>query len=208
MGMSVRPSDACPYPKPFGADFNECPSYQTQHAIVVDSNDRPLRTIWSCRHMETKQVPGQPGHYYGACQLGDAKARQEWVQRIGPDRIRNVQRLRSQVMPIAQSFVDDLACLKGRQLEVIRSHGDATEVLFQMRQRAQRYLEEFEAFLSDRQDLLQLAGMPLAGVMQIARHWVDEFISDSWGSSRSAQVLPDDLVASLPESVRVFYAPN
>jgi hypothetical protein len=206
--MSVRPSDACPYPKPFGADFNECPTYQTRHAIVVDSNDRPLRTIWSCRHMETKQVPGQPGHYYGACQLGDAKARQEWVQRIGPDRIRNVQRLRSQVMPIAQSFVDDLANLKGRQLEVIRSHGDASEVLLQMRQRAQRYLEEFEAFLSERQGLLDLAGMPLGAVLKIARQWVDEFISDTWGRSRSAQVLPDDLVASLPESVRVFYAPN
>jgi hypothetical protein len=206
--MSVRPSDACPYPKPFGADFNECPTYQTRHAIVVDSNDRPLRTIWSCRHMETKQVPGQPGHYYGACQLGDAKARQEWVQRIGPDRIRNVQRLRSQVMPIAQSFVDDLANLKGRQLEVIRSHGDASEVLLQMRQRAQRYLEEFEAFLSERQGLLDLAGMPLGAVLKIARQWVDEFISDTWGRSRSAQLLPDDLVASLPESVRVFYAPN
>jgi phage-related minor tail protein len=158
--------------------------------------------------METKQVPGQPGHYYGACQLGDAKARQEWVQRIGPDRIRNVQRLRSQVMPIAQSFVDDLANLKGRQLEVIRSHGDASEVLLQMRQRAQRYLEEFEAFLSERQGLLDLAGMPLGAVLKIARQWVDEFISDTWGRSRSAQVLPDDLVASLPESVRVFYAPN
>src|SRR4029077_15618538 len=59
--MLGRPADACPYPKPFTADFNDCPTYQTRHAIVVDSNDRPLHTIWSCRHMETKQVPGEPG---------------------------------------------------------------------------------------------------------------------------------------------------
>jgi len=85
--MVGRPADACPYPKPFAADFNDCPTYQTRHAIVVDSNDRPLHTIWSCRHMETKQVPGEPGHYYGACQLGDAKGRQHWVQLIGPERI-------------------------------------------------------------------------------------------------------------------------
>jgi hypothetical protein len=51
-----RPADACPYPKPFTADFNDRPSYQTRHAIVGDSNDRPLHTIWSCRHMDTKQV--------------------------------------------------------------------------------------------------------------------------------------------------------
>ena len=199
--MNERPSDACPYPKPFTAEFNDCPTYQTRHAIVVDSNNRPLRTIWSCRHMETKQIPGKSGHYYGACQLGDARGRQEWVQRIGPDRIRNIQKLRAQIMPLAQGLVDDLAALNGQQLE-------ATEILMLMKQRGRRYLEEFEAFLSDREELLQLAGMPIAAVMQLAQKWVDEFVSETLGRSRSVPVLPDELVASFPDSVRVFYAPN
>jgi len=199
--MNERPSDACPYPKPFTAEFNDCPTYQTRHAIVVDSNNRPLRTIWSCRHMETKQIPGKSGHYYGACQLGDARGRQEWVQRIGPDRIRNIQKLRAQIMPLAQGLVDDLAALNGQQLE-------ATDILMLMKQRGRRYLEEFEAFLSDREELLQLAGMPIAAVMQLAQKWVDEFVSETLGRSRSVPVLPDELVASLPDSVRVFYAPN
>jgi len=158
--------------------------------------------------METKQVPGETGRYYGFCQLGDAKGRQEWVQKIGPERIRNIQKLRFQVMPLAQAFVDDLACLKGQHVEAIRSNGDATEILNLMKQRGQRYLEDFESFLSEREELLRSAGMPLAAVMQLARQWVDEFVSDTWGRSRSAQVLPDDLVASLPDSVRVFYAPS
>jgi hypothetical protein len=175
---------------------------------VVDSNDRPLRTIWSCRHMETKQIPGASGHYYGACQLGDAKGRQEWVQRIGPERIRNIQKLRAQMMPLAQGLVDDLASLRGSHVEATRSSGDPSGILALMRERGQRYLEEFEAFLSEREELLELAGMPLAAVMQLARQWVDEFVSDTWGRARSAQALPDDLVASLPNSVRVFYAPS
>ncbi len=206
--MSVRPSDACPYPKPFTADFNDCPTYQTRHAIVVDSNDRPLRTIWSCRHLETKQLPGAAGHYYGACQLGDAKGRQEWVQRIGAERIRNIQKLRAQIMPLAQAFVDDLACLKGQHGEATRSNGDATQILNLMKERGQRYLEELEAFLNTREELLQSAGMPPVPVMQLARQWVDEFVVETLGRSRSAPVLPDELVASLPESVRVFYAPS
>ena len=45
-------------------------------------------------------------------------------------------------------------------------------------------------------------------VMQLARRWVDEFVSETLGRSRSVSMLPDDLVASLPDSVRVFYAPN
>ena len=203
--MAERPGDACPYPKPFTAEFNDCPTYQTRHAIVVDSNDRPLRTIWSCRHMETKQIPGENGHYYGACQLGDAKGRQEWVQRIGPERIRNIQKLRAQIMPMAQNLVDDLACLQGRLVE---AHGDASEILTLMKQRGQRYLEEFEAFLSEREELCRLAGMPVAAVMQLALQWVDEFVSETLGRSRSVPILPDDLVASLPDSVRIFYAPR
>jgi hypothetical protein len=205
--MSIKPGDACPYPKPFTAEFNDCPTYQTRHAIVVDSNDRPLRTIWSCRHMETRQVPGEAGHYYGACQLGDAKGRQEWVHRIGPDRIRSIQKLRAEVMPLAQAFVDDLACLKSRHVEAARSNGDTSEILARMEHRGQRYLREFEILLGEREELLQAAGMPLAAVMQLARQWVDEFVSDTWGRARSTQVLPDELVASLPDSVRVFYAP-
>jgi hypothetical protein len=206
--MSVRPSDACPYPKPFAADFNECPTYQTRHAIVVDSEDRPLRTIWSCRHMETKQVPGEAGHYYGACQLGDAKGRHQWVQMIGPDRIRSIQKLRTEVMPIAQAFVDDMASLKGRQLEAARSHSAQDELLALMRERGRRYLREFEAFLTSREELLQSAQMPLPAVMQLARQWVEEFVLETWGRSRSGHELPDDLVGSLPDSVRVFYAPR
>jgi hypothetical protein len=205
--MSIRPSDACPYPKPFTAEFNDCPTYQTRHAIVLDSNDRPLRTIWSCRHMETKQIPGESGHYYGACQLGDARGRHEWVQKIGPDRIRNIQKLRAEVLPFAQKFVDDMAGLKSRHAEATQSNGNATDIAALMRERGRRYLEDFEAFLGERQELLQSAGMPLAAVMQLARQWVDEFISETWGHSRAVQVLPDDLVTSLPDSVRVFYAP-
>jgi hypothetical protein len=77
-----------------------------------------------------------------------------------------------------------------------------------MRERGQRYVQEFETFLSQREELLESAGMPLAAVMQLARQWVDEFVSETWGRSRSGQVMPDDLVASLPDSVRVFYAPS
>jgi hypothetical protein len=206
--MSERPNDACPYPKPFTADFNDCPTYQTRHAIVVDSNDRPLRTIWSCRHMETKQVPGEPGHYYGACQLGDAKGRHQWIQTIGLDRVRNIRRLRAEVMPFVQEFVDDMASLKSRQLAADPSQAHQAELLDRMNERGQRYLLEFQSFLAERGELLQSAGMPLTAVMQLARQWVDEFVSETWGRSRSAEELPDDLVSSLPDSVRVFYAPR
>jgi hypothetical protein len=76
-----------------------------------------------------------------------------------------------------------------------------------MRERARRYLQEFEAFLAEREPLLHGAQMPLTAVMQLAQRWVDEFVSETWGRSQSGQRLPDDLVGSLPDAVRVFYTP-
>lgn len=206
--MTGRPADACPYPKPFRADFNECPSYQTRHAIVLDSTNRPLRTIWSCRHMETKQVPGQSGHYYGACQLGDAKGREDWVKRIGPDRIRSIRKLRTQVMPIAQAFVDEMAGLMGRQVDAAREGRDPELVRSEMRELGGQYLAELSSTLQRDEPLLAAAQMPYEGVMQLARRWVDEFLNETLSRSSGDPHVPDDLLATLPDSVRVFYAPR
>jgi hypothetical protein len=110
-------------------------------------------------------------------------------------------------MPIAQAFVDDMAGLKSQQLQATRSSAEHDDVLATMRERGRRYLQEFEAFLAEHEPLLLGAQMPLMAVMQLARRWVDEFVSDTWGRAHSGQHLPDDLVASLPDAVRVFYTP-
>jgi hypothetical protein len=100
-----------------------------------------------------------------------------------------------------------MAGLKTRQLQATRSSAEHEDVLAAMRERGSRYLHEFEAFLAQREALLQGAQMPLTAVMQLARRWVDDFVSDTWGRAQSGQHLPDDLVGSLPDSVRVFYTP-
>jgi hypothetical protein len=149
---------------------------------------------------------GERGRYYGACQLGDAHARQQWVQQIGPERIRYIQDLRQAIMPFVQVFVDDLAALRGKQFGN-GGPGAASAVMQQMRERGYRYLNDFETVLNENQLLLDAARMPLGPVMQLARRWVDELISEAISGHQAEQHLPDDLLAELPESVKVFYAP-
>ncbi len=158
--------------------------------------------------METRKAPDEPGHYYGACQLGDARGRLAWVQRIGADRIRAIQQLRTQVMPIAQAFVDKMAVLKSRQLEAARAGGDLEAVHGEMQRDGGQYLRKLESSLSEQEPLLAAAQMPREGVMQLARQWVDEFLSETSTQARGDQQVPDDLLAALPDSVRVFYAPR
>ena len=89
-----------------------------------------------------------------------------------------------------------------------REGADTEAVREQMRAAGQQYLDDFEAFLKKAEPLLRDAQMPREGIMQLARQWVDEFLSESWARSRGDQHLPDDLLAALPDSVRVFYAPR
>jgi hypothetical protein len=158
--------------------------------------------------METRNVPDEPGHYYGACQLGDAQGRLAWVQRIGADRIRAIQQLRTQVMPIAQAFVDEMALLKSRQLEAARTGRDLEAVRGEMQRQGGQYLRQLDSSLSEEEPLLEAAQMPREGVMQLARQWVDGFLSETWTNARGDTQVPDDLLAELPDSVRVFYAPR
>lgn len=158
--------------------------------------------------METKQVPGEAGHYYGACQLGDAKGREDWVKRIGPHRIRGVQKLRTEVMPIAQDFVDEMADLIGRQVDAVREGRNPQPVRAQMRKLGEQYLAGLSSTLRRDEPLLEAAQMPYEGVMQLARQWVDEFLSETLSRSSGDPRVPDDLLATLPDSVRVFYAPR
>lgn len=37
-----RPSDECPFPKPFPTTFSACPGYQPRQFLVFDSQNRPL----------------------------------------------------------------------------------------------------------------------------------------------------------------------
>ena len=111
-------------------------------------------------------------------------------------------------MPIAQAFVDDMAVLKGRQLEAARAGGDVEAVRGEMQRQGGQYLRQLESSLREEEPLLLAARMPRDGVLQLARQWVDEFLSETWTHARGGQQVPDDLLAALPDSVRVFYAPR
>jgi hypothetical protein len=203
---SRRPPDECPYPKPFEADFQGCPGFQVRHLIMLDSQNRPLKPIWSCRHMDAKALPGNSGRYYGSCRLGDSAARQKWAEAIGLDRIRAMQQLRGDIMPTAQGFIDTMTVLKARQLEA-RDHGEEEEdVRLGMDAVGEQYLAELERLLRSRLHLLERAKMPKAATMQLARQWVREVMAETWTArTTQRQDIPDDLLASLPESVRSFY---
>jgi len=74
--MAKLPADACPYPRPFPAEFAECPLYEAGRYAPADSEEVPLGLIWICRHLVTRTF-NKHGvtHHYAACQFGGRAAR-------------------------------------------------------------------------------------------------------------------------------------
>jgi hypothetical protein len=75
---AALPLDACAFPRPFPADFDECAVYAPGRYVPADSRQQPLRPIGMCGHL-TVQSFNRRGtlHHDGACDLGDVTARMQ-----------------------------------------------------------------------------------------------------------------------------------
>ena len=80
--------DRCPYPRPFSADFADCPSFEPMSFDATDSQDKPLGTWSTCRHLTTGSDVDNRGRFYPRCALGSPEQRLQ-------NQLRNLVRFQS-----------------------------------------------------------------------------------------------------------------
>ena len=68
-------ADRCPFPRPFPADFADCPSFEPMSFDATDSQDKPLGTWSTCRHLTTGTDVENRGRFYPRCALGSPEQR-------------------------------------------------------------------------------------------------------------------------------------
>jgi hypothetical protein len=73
----MTPADSCPYRRPFGEFFADCPAYEPELYYPTSMRDAPMAPIWTCQHMTVGEDSELPGHRYARCLVGDAAARRE-----------------------------------------------------------------------------------------------------------------------------------
>src|SRR3979411_3049746 len=110
-----RPDDHCPYPKPFSADFDDCPAYQAREFIALDTLYQPLEPVLTCRHLETRSMT-QRYRWYAACGLGNSDARGRWVRQVGVVRLERIRAVQRQLGAAVAPYLARLWDLKGQQL--------------------------------------------------------------------------------------------
>jgi hypothetical protein len=201
-----RPSDDCPYPKPFPPDFADCPAFQPRQFIPLDTLYQPLEPVMTCRHLETRTL-AQRHRYYAACALGDAEARRQWAKEVGSVRLGRIRALQRQLGTVIAAASGDLWKLKGQQLRAYRDGRDATPVTAELKQLAGTLSVEADRFLVEHAAAFAEVDMPIDAARQLIHIAVDRFIQTQFASEVSFEV-PDDVLQSFPEPVRTFFRPT
>jgi hypothetical protein len=207
MGRSMaRSPDACPYPKPFPADFDDCPAFQPRQFIPLDTLYQPLQPVLTCRHLETRALR-ERHRWYGACALGDAEARRRWAADVGTTRLAKIRQLQRQIGQAISGEMQHLWQLKGQQLQAYRNGTDTAAVTRELGQLSDRAMGDLTSYLKSHTDLLIEVGMPLDAMIELTRLSFDRFIEGRHSAEVTLEV-PDSVLAGLSDPVRAFFRPT
>lgn len=200
-----RPDDECPYPKPFPADFDDCPAFQARQFIPLDTLYQPLEPVLTCRHLETRALP-QRYRWYAACSLGDAEARSAWVREVGAARLERIRAIQRELGAAIAPYTSRLWELKGQQLRVFRDGRDAEPATAELRRLAGQMTAGLDQFLQERSSAFADVEMPIDAARQLIVVAIERFIDTQFATEISFDV-PDDVLQRFPEPVRTFFRP-
>src|SRR2546421_1324821 len=157
----ARQADACPYVRPFPDDFHSCAAYQRIEFLAVDSQYRPLGRFNTCRHFVVHSLPGHAAGFYGACELGDAEARQRWVERVDERRLEGIRGIGLGLGEATREVTRELWHAKSEQLRAIRAGRAGTAHSRRMKMLAREYERQARAFLDGRSTEMEGLGLPV-----------------------------------------------
>jgi hypothetical protein len=201
-----RPADECPYPKPFPAEFDDCPAFQPRQFIPLDTLYRPLDPVLTCRHLETRALP-QRHRWYAACALGDPEARSRWVRQVGVARLERIRAVQRELGTATAPYTARLWALKGKQLRALHDGGDVAAATDELRQLADQMSAELDHFLRERGQAFAEIDMPTEAARQLIHVAIGRFIETQFATEISFEV-PDDVLQRFPEPVRSFFRPG
>lgn len=174
-GGSSDPADRCSYPKPFAADFGDCPSFQAVSFLAADSTNRALGTWLTCRHLTTGRLADTSGHFYPRCGLGSAAERRRWLALVSPARLELVRAIQEEFDAHTRAdrqrlFEAKAAAIASPQTGELR---DALDLMLGA------YLDRTAAFMRGREARLDEVGLPVEPLLRLIEDW-----SRAWVESR------------------------
>jgi hypothetical protein len=206
---SGGPIDACPYPRPFPDDFDDCRTYQGTLFVGLDLQYRPMRPTRTCRFLTVGEVSGTRGSFYGRCALGDSAARQRWIDRVDRDRLQKLNELRVKLAAVMRPQIEELWRLKGDQLRA-QKHGEARDVdgsTAALEEFSRRVTAQIETFLDLHSSTLSELQLPRDPLIQLTRLSLESFVAQSTAEQSQVE-LPPEVLARFPPEVLALLRPD
>jgi len=197
----LRPTDECPYPKPFPPDFIDCPAYQATQMVTLDLSHRPLGSVMTCRHLESRLMPNTNYRWYGACVLGDAEARRRWSNAIGVDRLHDISALRQEVSALSMPYIQRLIELKN-----MPAGDNPLAHTRQLQGVVDDFMTKMTALLKERKAVLDELHLPLEACIRLLAVSIDRFVLQ--GLTESEWEVPDEVLLLFPDDVRAYFRPG
>jgi len=195
-----RPADECPYPKPFPPDFTDCPAYQATQIVTLDLSHRPLGSVMTCRHLESRLMPNTNYRWYGACVLGDAEARRRWSNAVGVERLHDISALRQEVSALSMPYIQRLLDLKNAPV------GDNPMAhTRQIQGVVDDFMTKMTLLLRERKAVLDQLHLPLEACIRLLGIAIDRFVKQ--GLTEGEWEVPDEVLALFPDDVRAYFRP-
>jgi DNA-binding CsgD family transcriptional regulator len=198
-----RPAAECPYPKPFPPGFSECPAFQATQMVALDISYRPLGSIMTCRHLESRLMPNTDFRWFGACVIGDAEARRRWSDKVGAGRLHEISQLRQEVSMLSGPYVQRLWELKSAQQQNPKL---AATIGRQMDAAVDEFMTQMREVLRHRRAVLDQLHLPLEACLRLVRVAIDRFVQQ--GLAESEWEVPDEVLALFPDDVRSYFRPR
>jgi hypothetical protein len=168
--------------------------------VTLDLSHRPLGSVITCRHLESRLMPNTNYRWYGACLLGDAEARHRWSNAVGADRLRAISTLRQEVSALSVPYVQQLLDMKNAPIEDPLAHTR------QLQGMVDDFMTKVTALLRERQAMLDQLHLPLDACVRLLALAIDRVVQH--GTSETEWEVPDEILALFPDDIQAYFRPR
>ena len=169
--------------------------------VTLDLSHRPLGSVVTCRHLESRLMPNTNYRWYGACVLGDAEARLRWTNAVGVERLEGISKLREEVSALSTPYIQRLLDLKNGPVgDNPLAHTRQVQAV------VDEYMTRVTALLRERKAVLDQLHFPLEACVRLLGIAIDRFVQQ--GTIEPGWEVPDEVVSLFPADVQAYFRPR
>jgi hypothetical protein len=200
-----RPADACPYSRPFPADFHDCAAYHPAWFTPLTTGYDAMLPVWTCSHLVPGALPPAAARFYGRCRVGDEQARAAWAQTLHAKRLLALRRLSADLVEETAALTAEMMAAKGAQLQAQGDEARRAAATERLDRLSARWVTQLGGFLDRNGGALRALDFPPEAIRALCVDLIDTWIAQDHSGPPEISA---DTLRLFPEDVRILLRPD